>query len=157
MKYLFFIILAVQSLFADYSIVYNNLKLGTIKSLDTLEQNYLKINVTNPIARFMLGEPVLILYNQAYVLPQMKRNITFKKDRYEIITVLKKGLSQNLKKERIYYSDSKYLEIKKEKNYTFKYISKGYIKTFGDITIENDHLRSIIDKKNNIKIIKSSI
>ena len=155
MKIFLALMLGVTFSFANYSIYYGGLKLGTIHSLETIHKNYLKIHVSNPIARLLLGKKKMIFYNNQYDTGLRKDTIKYKEDSYQIINILKKSLTNTLIDGTIFISDKKYITIKKEKDYTFEYISKGKMKSNGSIKIDNKQLISLIDERNRLKIIKN--
>jgi hypothetical protein len=66
MKKILALLLLTNFLFASYTIQYQGLNLGTIKNLDTLKDNYLEADVTNKIARFLLGKDKFVFYNEDY-------------------------------------------------------------------------------------------
>lgn len=154
MKIILILLVMVSSIFADYSISYTNLKLGTIEDINTVKENYFKAKVTNPMAKFLLGKKEFIFFNEKYNEEKENKKAKYKKDKYFIIDILKKAISNNLKEERIFVEKDKYIDVTKNKDYEFKYISKGKVKSFGKIVVRNFELISLVDEKNNIKILK---
>jgi len=157
-KVFILMIIFLSSAFADYSIYYNKIKLGTINNFNTLKDNYIKIRVTNPIIKIMLGKKELVYFNTEYKQGTLYYNkkIYFKKDKHEVINVLKGVSSSNFKNKKIFFNSKSYLDITYDKNYQFKYYSKGKIKTKGDINIFNNEIISLNDTINNILIIKNN-
>lgn len=154
MKLILFLSLLLSSCFAEYSISYNSLNLGVIKNINSVKDDYLRIEVTNPIARFLLGKDEMIFYDPISKISKDEKNVKYKKDKYFVINVIKNGISNNLKEGKLFIAKKKYLEITKEKNYKFKYVSKGRLKSYGTLIIQNQELISLTDEKNNIVIKK---
>ncbi len=154
-KFIFLLIISKSFLFAQYSILFNEIKLGEINSFDTLEKDYIKIKVTNPIAKFMLGKKELIYFNSSFKQDKTS-TIYYKKDKYEIINVLKGAISNELEDKKIFFNKKSYLDIKYDKNYKFSYFSKGRVKTSGEIDIFQNELISLNDTINKVQIIKNN-
>lgn len=154
-KFLFLLIIFKSFLFAQYSIYYNEIKLGEIQNFASLEENYIKIKITNPIAKFMLGKKELIYFNSSFKEEKVK-NTFYKKDKHEIVNVLKGAISNELKSKKIFFNKKSYLDISYDKNYKFSYFSKGKLKTKGEIDIFQNKLISLNDTINKVKIIKNN-
>jgi len=154
MKTILFLIIMISSSFASYSVVYTDLKLGIIQDINTVKDNYFKAELINPVAKFLLGKSELLYYNDKYKTTKRAKEIDYKKDRYYIIEIIKRSIMNNLEEGKIFISDNKYIDIQKDDNYKFKYISNGKIKSYGTINIENSELISLIDEKNRVRIIK---
>ena len=155
MKILLSLILSITFSFANYSIYYGDLKLGVIQTLDTIKENYLKVKITNSIAKILLGKKELIFYNDNYTHEKNSKNTKYKKDKYHVIDIIKQSISNSLIEGTIFLKKDKYITIEKNNNYKFQYISKGKIKSDGVIKVSNQELFSLIDKKNHVKIIKN--
>ena len=154
-KLILLIVLSNSFLFANYSIYYNKIKLGVIKDFSSLKDNYIKIKVTNPIARFMLGKKELIYFNSLFQKTRTK-DIYYKKDKHEIVNVLKGAISNKLQDKKIFFNEKSYLDIKYDKNYKFSYFSKGKVKTKGEIDIFQNELISLSDTINKVQIIRNN-
>ncbi len=155
MKIVLALLMAVSFSFANYSIYYGDLKLGIIQDITTIKNNYLKIKVTSSLARFFLGKKEVVYYNDNSTIEQNNKNTKYKRDKYHIIDVLKQSISNKLASGKIHINKEKYLDIKKKKDYTFQYVSKGRVKSDGSIKIKEAQLISLIDTKNHVKIIKN--
>ena len=105
----------------------------------------------------MLGKKELVYFNTHYKQGTLHYNkkIFFKKDKHEVINVLKGVSTSNFKNKKIFLNSKSYLDISYDKNYKFRYFSKGKIKTKGDINIFNNEIISLNDTINNILIIKN--
>jgi hypothetical protein len=154
MKLILFLSMLFSSCFAEYSISYNSLNLGVIKNINSVKDDYLRIEVTNPIARVLLGKDEMIFYDPIAKISKDENNVKYKKDKYFVINVIKNGISNNLKEGKRFIAKKKYLEITKEKDYKFKYVSKGRLKSYGTLIVKNQELISLTDEKNNIVIKK---
>ena len=152
MRILLLLLFITNFLFANYTISYAKLKLGIIRDINTVEQNYLDIKITNSVAKFLLGKKNMLFYNEKFTVNKKSKSYKYKKDKYFIIEILKRTIDGTLEDGNIYVAKNKYIQIKKDKNYSFKYISKGRIKSFGKIVVENGELISLVDEKNNINI-----
>lgn len=155
MRYLLYVILFCSFSFAKYNIIYNDIKLGEINHLDTIKKEYLEISITNKLAKFIFAKDKFIIYNENYTGNLEEENTTkFKKDKYQIIKILNLATLQNIVYKKIIIEKDKYIEIVFNKDYSFKYVSKNKIKSEGYIEVQNNILISLIDTKNNIKILK---
>lgn len=153
MKYIFTLIFLTTFSFANYTISYSGVTLGTIENFDTLKDNYLEAKVTNRLAKLLLGKDKFVFYNEDFKGVKHK-DTKYKKDKYAIVYILKKAFSKNLKAERIEVKKDKFIDVKFDKNYKFKYNSKGRIKSDGYFEMENGTLKKLIEKVNDIEIIK---
>lgn len=155
MRYLLYVILFCSFSFAKYNIIYNDITLGEINHLDTIKKEYLEISITNKLAKFIFAKDKFIIYNENYTGNLEEENTTkFKKDKYQIIKILNLATLQNIVYKKIIIEKDKYIEIVFNKDYSFKYVSKNKIKSEGYIEVQNNILISLIDTKNNIKILK---
>lgn len=132
------------------------MKLGYIASLDTLKEHYVKIKVTSTLARLLLGKKEVIYYAQESKIEKNSKKARYKRDKYQIISVLKQSLSDTLKEGKILLAKGKFLDVSKQKDMShYEYVSKGKVKSSGDIKVKDNTLVSLIDTKNNLKIIKN--
>ena len=155
MKYILTFLIFTNLAFANYSLYFNSIKLGEIENFNTLEQNYFKAKVTNSFARFLLGKDYVIYYNDQYKNNKKDSNTKYKKDKYQIITILKKAGKNDTKSERINISEKKFIDVSFDKNYKFKYNSKGRIKSDGYFEMKNGKLIKLIETVNSIEISKN--
>lgn len=155
MKLILTILLLTNFAFASYTIKYQGLELGTITNFDTLKDNYLEANVTNKIARFLLGKDKFVFYNEDYKGTKNDKDTKYKKDKYAIVYILKKASSNNTKDERIEVKKDKYIDVKFDKNFKFIYNSKDRIKSKGHFEMKNGELESLVENINSIKIVKN--
>lgn len=155
MKILVTLLLTATLSFANYTLYYGELKLGIIEDISTIEENYIRINVTSKLARILLGgKKALVYYNQLFTGKKDQNKTKYKDDRYHIIKILQASMNGELKIGNIPVNENKFIKISKSKNYHFEYISKGKTKSEGDIIIKENQLEALIDTKNHIKIIK---
>ena len=155
MKTILILILCFTFSFANYTIYYGNLKLGVIHTLDTIKENYLKVKITNVIAKLLIGKKELIFYNDKYTQKKNNKNTKYKKDKYRIIDIIKQSISNSLIEGKFEITSEKYIKITKNKNYNFQYVSKGKIKSDGIIKVLNQELLALIDEKNHVRIVKN--
>ena len=155
MKFLLTLLLLTNIAFASYTIKYQGLTLGDIENFDTLENNYLEANVTNKIARFLLGKDKFVFYNEDYVGKKDDENTKYKKDNYAIVYILNKAFSNNKEDERIEVKKNKFIDVKFDKNFKFIYNSKNRIKSKGYFEMKDGELQSLIESVNSIEIIKN--
>jgi len=156
MKYILSLILFTNIAFASYIIEFKGLEIGEIKNFDSLEKNYLEADVTNSIARFLLGKDKFVFFNEDYKGLKEDKNTKYKEDKYAIIYILKKAAKNDTKNERIKVKENKYIDIKFDTNYKFKYTSKDRIKSNGYFIMKDGKLETFIEEVNSINIIKKT-
>ncbi len=155
MKFLLTLLLLTNFAFADYTIKYQGLTLGNIENFDTIKDNYLVANVTNTIARFLLGKDKFVFYNEDYIGKKDDENTKYKKDKYAIVYILNKAFSNNTKDERIEVKKDKFIDVKFDKNFKFIYNSKNRIKSKGFFEMKDGELQFLIEDVNSIEITKN--
>lgn len=156
MRYILTVLLLSSMAFAQYSIKLNGIKLGEIKNLeDSLKKNCLEAEVTNSIARFLLQKDYLIFYNEKYTKKRDNEDTKYKRDKYQIITILQKAYANKMKNERIQIDEGKYIDVKLEDNYKFIYNSKGRIKSDGYFEMKDGKLLKLVETVNDIEISKN--
>ncbi len=156
MRYLLSVFLVFSFSFAKYDVIYNGMKLGEISNFETIKKDYLEIDVTSNLAKLISAKDKFIVYNEKYNGKFEKSNdIKFKKDKYQILKIINLAITQKIDYKKIIIDKDKYIEVLFDGDYYFKYTSKNKIKSEGYIKVENSTLISLIDIKNNIKIIKS--
>ena len=113
-----------------------------------------KIDVTNFIAQLLLRKKKLIYYNVNFdkQLNQYAKT-KYKKDKYEVINIIKLALSNTVKSKKFEISKEKYIKFECNKECKFKYISKKKVKSEGYIRVKNNILQALVDTKNNVKIV----
>ena len=155
MKFILTLLLLSNFLFASYTIKYQGLTLGTIKNFDTLKDNYLEADVTNKIARLLLGKDKFVFYNEDYTGKKDNKDTKYKKDKYAIVYILQKAAANDIQNERIKIKENKFIDVKFDKNYKFTYNSKNRIKSDGYFVMNNAELDLLVEEVNSIKIIKN--
>jgi hypothetical protein len=155
MKFILTILLLTNFAFASYTIKYQGLELGTITNFDTLKNNYLEANITNSIARLLLGKDKFVFYNEDYKGKKDDKNTKYKKDKYAIVYILQKASANNTKEERIEVKKDKFIDVKFDKNFKFIYNSRNRIKSKGYFEMKNGELQSLIEEVNSIEITKN--
>jgi len=155
MKFLLILLLFTNFVFASYTIKYQGLTLGNIENFDTLKDNYLEANVTNKIARFLLGKDKFVFYNEDYIGTKNDKNTKYKKDKYAIVYILQKAAVNDIKDERIEVKKNKFIDVKFDNNYKFIYNSKNRIKSDGYFEMKDGVLELLVEEVNSIKIIKN--
>lgn len=154
MKYILSLLLLANMAFANYTITYKGIELGEIKNFDSLEKNYLEADVTNMIAKLLLGKDKFVFYNDDFKEEKKTENIKYKKDNYAIIYILKKAIANDVKAEKIEVKKDKFIEVSFDKNFQFRYNSKGRIKSEGHLEMVNGELKALIETVNDIEIVK---
>jgi len=155
MKLIFMMLVIINFSYANYSIYFSGIKLGVAKNFDTLNDHYLKADVTNSIAKLLLGRDTFIFYDEKFSLKKDKTNIKYKKDKNQIIEILRRATNNNLKPGRITINEKKHIDISFDKNYKFKYTSDDRIKSEGHFTVKDGELIKFIETVNNIEISKN--
>lgn len=156
MKYIFALLVIANFAFANYIITYKGIELGEIKNFDSLEKNYLEADVTNMIAKLLLGRDKFVFFNDDFKEEKDKENKKYKKDNYAIIYILKKAIANDVKAEKIEVKKDKFIEVEHDGNFKFTYNSKGRIKSKGHLEMENGKLKALIETVNDIEIIKKN-
>lgn len=141
--------------FASYSVYFSGIKLGDAQNFDTLKDNYLQATVTNSVAKFLLGRDTFIFYDEYFNLEKDEKNIKYKKDKNQIIQILKRATNNDLQPGRITINEKKYIDVSFDKNYKFKYVSNEKTKSEGYFIIENKELIKFVETVNNIEISKN--
>ena len=154
---LLFLVFVPYTLMAGYSISFKNIKVGDIKSLTTLKDNYIEIDITNPIARLMAGKDRMIYYNERYSIERDK-NVKYKKDRYQVIELLKLTTQGKIRQKDIAIKKDKIITLSQTSADHFSYIynSKERIKAKGSIEIKDQKLMALIDSQNGVEIIRQN-
>ncbi|GGD35606.1 hypothetical protein GCM10012288_06890 [Malaciobacter pacificus] len=155
MKSIFVLLIFINFSFASYSVYFTGIKLGEAKDFETLNEHYLKADVTNSIAKFLLGRDTFIFHDEKFSLKKDKENIKYKKDKNQIIEVLRRAKNNELKPGRITINENKYIDVTFDKSYKFKYVSSGKVKSEGYFIIKNSQIQEFIETKNDIKITKN--
>ena len=156
MKYIFTTLILVNFAYANYTLYFSGIKLGELKSFDTLQENYIQAEVTNSIARFLLRKDHFIFYNDKFSKEKNKEQVKYKKDKNHIITILKKAVNNDLKTPQIIQiNKDKYINIVFDKVYKFQYFRSGKIKSKGEFEIEDNILLRFEEERNSIKILKN--
>lgn len=155
MKFILTLLLLTNLAYASYTIKYQGLELGTIDNFETLKDNYLEANVTNKLARLLLGKDKFVFYNEDYKGTKDDENTKYKKDKYAIVYILKKASSNDTKDERIEVKKDKFIDVKFDKNFKFIYNSRNRIKSKGYFEMKDGELEVLIEDINSIKIIKN--
>lgn len=154
MKFILTILIITNFAFANYTISYKGIELGEIKNFDTLEKNYLEADVTNTIAKLLLGRDKFVFYNEDFTQQKDKDKIKYKKDNYAIIYILQKAIKNDVKSEKIEVKKDKFITVSFDENFKFIYNSKGKIKSKGHLQMENGHLKELVETVNGIEITK---
>lgn len=155
MKLLLTILLLTNFAFASYTIKYQGLTLGIIENFDTLEHNYLEANVTNKIAKLLLGKDKFVFYNEDYKGIKNDKNTKYKKDKVAIVYILKKAYNNNKEDERIEVKKDKFIDVTFDKNFKFVYNSRNRVKSKGYFEMKDGELQSLIETTNSIEIVKN--
>ena len=159
MKFILTLLLLTNFAFANYTITYQGLTLGTIENFETIKDNYLEANVTNRIARFLLGKDKFVFYNEKYTGKKDEKNTKYKKDKYAIVYILQKAFSNNTENERIKINEkkNKYIDVTFDNNFKFVYHNAdNKIKSKGYFEMKDGELQSLIEDINSIEIIKNN-
>lgn len=159
MKKLFYFIIFLAStnlLATNYSLIYTGIKVGQIENINTLNDKYVDIDVTNGLAKMLLGKNKLTFYEEGTIKDLNLTDRKYKKDRHSIIKLLGKAINNKIIEETIEFDKDKKIEIKKENEakFIYKYYRKNELKSFGELSFKENNFVSLEDKKNNLTIIK---
>ncbi len=154
MKCLFIALLMFNLSYAKYDVIYNEKKLGEIINMETINDNYIEIKLTNKLAKFFISKEKFVLFNENYNKPLNNQKSTkYKEDKYQILEIIKLSKNENIHYKKINISNDKYIELWFDKKNYFKYTSKKMVKSEGYLTKEGKTLLTLVDTKNNIKIL----
>ena len=154
MKYLLIFFILFGFSFAKYDVIYYGVKLGEIKDMETIKENYIEIKITNKLAKFFSSKETFVLHNENFDKNiTIQENTQYKKDKYQVLNIIKLATTQNISYKKFDISKDKYIELWYDKKYYFKYTSKKRVKSEGYLIIKGETLISLIDTKNNIQII----
>lgn len=154
MKFILTILLLTNFAFASYTIKYQGLSLGIIKNFDTLKDNYLIADVTNKIARFLIGKDKFVFYNEDYKGITNDKNTKYKKDKKAIIYILQKAAANDTKNERLQIKKDKFIDVTFDKNYKFIYNSENEIRSKGYFEMQDGQLLTLKEEMYSIEITK---
>lgn len=151
-KLLLFILLPIF-LNASYNVYFYEMKLGNIKTFDTLKDNYVLGDITNGFARWLAGKDKICLYNDDF--KGSFENIKMKKDSRHILKALDFAIDypkHQIKYKKIVISDDRYMILKCDKNCTFTTIKKGEENHKGSIIFKNNAFYSIYSDDKAVEI-----
>jgi hypothetical protein len=154
MRVLLPLILIFSFSFAKYDVIYNNMKLGEIQNLDTIENDYIEIDVTSKLAKLFLSKDKFI-YHTAEFDESLKNDETtkYKKDRYQILNIVRLSTTKNITYEKFIISENKYIELWFDGKFYFRYTSRDKLKSEGYLIVKDHILQSLVDTRNKIKIV----
>lgn len=154
MKYLLSVLLLFSFSFAKYDVLYNDIKLGEIQNIKTIKENYIQIDVTSKMAKFFFSKDKFIIHNDHFDKNSKNENrVKYKKDKYQVLNIIQLTSAQNIKYEKFNISKGKYIELWFDEKYYFRYTSKNKLKSEGYLVVKDHVLQSLVDTRNNIKII----
>lgn len=154
MRYLLPILLLFSFSFAKYDVIYNDMKLGEIQNIDTIEDDYIEIDVTSKLAKFFLSKDKFVYHTDKFnENSKDKDNAKYKKDRYQILNIIRLSTTQDITYKKFKIEEDKYIELWYDGKYFFKYTSKKRVKSEGYLTVKDHILTSLVDTKNNIQIV----
>ncbi len=138
---------------ASYSVYYYGIKLGKIRTFDTLKENYILADITNRFARLLAGKKKICLFNDDFKGTFKKTK--FKKDSRSIIKTLNFAIDypkHNIKSKKIVVSNSRYIVVKCDKNCKFTTYKNNKKRYNGTIIFKKNVFYSIESDDENVKI-----
>jgi hypothetical protein len=137
-RFLLISVLFVVTLQANvYNVKYHGVTLGEVVNLDTLKSNYLKAEVTNSIAKFMIRKKYFVFHSGDK--PDIN-DAKFKKDTHMMVFAFQQALISKPKYKVYKISDKKTmtLDCTDSKECKFSYVKKGKEKGRGFIFFDDN-------------------
>ena len=139
---------------ASYSVYYHGMKLGKIRTFDTLKENYILADITNIFARLIAGKKKICLFNDDFKGTFKKTK--FKRDSRSIIKTLDFAIDypkHNIKSKKIVVSNNRYILVECDANCVFVTYKNDKARYKGTIVFKDNLFYSIAsdDKKVEIK------
>ena len=120
----------------NYNIKFKGIKLGEIETLETLKDNYLKAEVTNRIARFIIKHDNFVFYGNEK--PDIKDS-KYRKDNNMILFAFLQTLTEKPEHKVYKINDTKTMTIDCNKDECkFIYNKEGYTKGIGIVTFDRN-------------------
>ena len=137
----------------NYYIKYKGIKLGEIKSLETLKERYLDAKVTNFIAKLLLRKKRFVFYEGTR--PNIKE-AKFRKDKNKILFALYEAIKTRPKYKKYTINDKKYLTLICNDNAcTYTFMKRGSIKGQGLIEFDkNREFTKLTEQLSDVVIAK---
>ncbi len=121
---------------SEYYIKYKGIRLGEIKTLETLKDRYLDAKVTNFIAKLLLRKKRFVFYEGNE--PNIK-DAKFRKDKNKILFALYEAIKTRPKYKKYTINDTKYLTlICNDSTCTYTFVKKGAVKGQGLIEFDKN-------------------
>ncbi len=121
---------------SEYYIKYKGIRLGEIKTLETLKDRYLDAKVTNFIAKLLLRKKRFVFYEGNE--PDIK-DAKFRKDKNKILFALYEAINTRPKYKKYTINDTKHLTlICSENACTYTFVKKGAVKGQGLIEFDKN-------------------
>lgn len=141
---------------ASYSVYYYGIKLGKIKTFDTLKDNYILADITNRFARLLAGKKKICLFNDDFKGNFKKTK--FKKDSRSIIKSLNFAIDypkHKIKFKKIIVSDDRYITVNCDTNCIFTTYKKNKKNHSGTISFKDNTFYSIASEDKKLEIKKN--
>lgn len=145
--------LTLQASSPAYDVIYKGMTLGEIRDLSTIKDLYLKAEVTNGVARFLLGKDSLVYYSGDK--PTVKK-AKYKRDKKMMLYAFSQSLDERPKFKRYKINDIKNITLSCEGNSCeFIYYKNNHIDGRGKILFDEDNeFVSISEELTDFKIVK---
>jgi len=145
--------LTLQASSPAYDVIYKGMTLGEIRDLSTIKDLYLKAEVTNGVARFLLGKDSLVYYGGDK--PTVKK-AKYKRDKKMMLYAFSQSLDERPKFKRYKINDIKNITLSCEGNSCeFIYYKNNHIDGRGKILFDEDNeFVSISEELTDFKIVK---
>lgn len=136
-----------------YDVKYRSTTLGVIKNLDTLKEYYLKVKVTNPIAKILLRKDYLVYYHDKKI---DIKNAKYKHDNKAILYAFKYTIDKKPKYKKFNMGQKKYIILKcKLDKCQFISYNNSKIDAKGLIMFDNDgSFRYLTEQLSHVSIEK---
>jgi len=145
--------LTLQASSSTYDVIYKGMTLGEIRDLTSIKDLYLKAEVTNSVARFLLGKDSLVYYGKDK--PSIKK-AKFKKDKKMMLYAFSQSLSERPKFKRYKINDIKNITLSCEgQSCEFIYYKNDHVDGKGKILFdERNEFVSISEELTDFLIVR---
>ena len=147
--------LSLQAFSSTYDVKYKGVRLGEIRDLSTLEDLYLKAEVTSRVARFLLGKDSVVFY-AGDKKPDVAK-AKFKKDKKMMLFAFKESLKNRPKFKRFEISPIKNITLSCQGNSCqFFYYKNNKINGKGTIRFDDDNnFLSLSEELSDVEIVRN--
>ena len=149
------ITLSLHAFASTYDVKYKGIRLGEIRDLSTVDDLYLKAEVTSRVARFLLGKDRMVFYagEKKPDVPKAK----FKKDKKMMLFAFKESLKNRPKFKKFEITPIKNITLScKGNSCQFFYYKNNKINGKGKILFDDDNnFLSLSEELSDVEIVRN--